>query len=95
MPYPKALGFIRRNGKITFESSGPEGDTIKFREEPVGFNAEHGLGYAQLEFGQQIGVPRRRMFEILRKLGWGMNSSVWLAKDLRYAYISSRKCILM
>lgn len=42
-----------------------------FEEEPLGLLAEQGYGYLQIEFGQRIGPNQR--YEILRKLGWGMN----------------------
>jgi hypothetical protein len=42
-----------------------------FVEEPLGLRADQGYGYLQVDFGQRIGPSDR--YEILRKLGWGMN----------------------
>ncbi|KAJ7739469.1 kinase-like domain-containing protein [Mycena maculata] len=56
---------------------------LSFVEEPLGLRADQGYGYLQVDFGDRIGPvhgPRPR-YEILRKLGWGMNASVWLARD--------------
>ncbi|KAJ7602359.1 kinase-like protein [Mycena polygramma] len=47
--------------------------------EGLGAPAEKGYGWAQLEFGESIGDDHR--YTILRKLGWGMHSSTWLARD--------------
>jgi serine/threonine-protein kinase SRPK3 len=44
---------------------------LTFVEEPLGLRADQGYGYLQVDFGQRIG-PRDR-YEVLRKLGWGMN----------------------
>ncbi|OBZ66852.1 Serine/threonine-protein kinase SRPK [Grifola frondosa] len=52
---------------------------LTFVEEPLGLRADQGYGYLQVEFGQRIGPNNR--YEILRKLGWGQNASVWLARD--------------
>ena len=41
--------------------------------------AADGYGWAQLEFGEQIGKDNR--YTIVRKLGWGMHSSTWLTRD--------------
>ena len=51
----------------------------KFAEEPCGFAVKQGLGFMQVEFGERIGPEGR--YEILRKLGWGMHSNIWLARD--------------
>ncbi|KAJ7748548.1 kinase-like protein [Mycena maculata] len=41
--------------------------------------AAKGYGWAQFGFGDSIGNDHR--YTILRKLGWGMHSSTWLARD--------------
>ncbi|KAJ7102514.1 kinase-like protein [Mycena belliarum] len=43
--------------------------------------AEHGYGYAQFEFGESVGDANSKQYTILRKLGWGMHSSTWLARE--------------
>ncbi|KAF8885738.1 kinase-like domain-containing protein [Infundibulicybe gibba] len=63
-------------------SVGPDGKVnvdLSFTEEPLGVPAEEGYGWPQLEFNETIGPGNRYM--ILRKLGWGMSSSSWLARD--------------
>ena len=60
----------------------PEGDqviTLTFASEALGMPAADGYGWAQFEFGDQIGQDNR--YTIVRKLGWGMHSSTWLARD--------------
>ncbi|KAJ7435148.1 kinase-like protein [Mycena latifolia] len=41
--------------------------------------AAQGYGWAQFEFGDSVGNDQR--YTILRKVGWGMHSSTWLARD--------------
>ncbi|KAJ7178159.1 kinase-like protein [Mycena filopes] len=41
--------------------------------------AADGYGWAQFDFGDSIGPDQR--YTIMRKLGWGMHSSTWLARD--------------
>ncbi|KAJ6569241.1 kinase-like domain-containing protein [Mycena capillaripes] len=65
---------------------------LTFVEEPLGLRADQGYGYLQVDFGQRIGPNGR--YEILRKLGWGMNASVWLARDhaqTRYVAVKALK----
>ncbi|KAL5531182.1 hypothetical protein ACEPAG_4058 [Sanghuangporus baumii] len=50
-----------------------------FFEEPHGFTAEQGFGYLEIEFGERLGPEGR--YEVLRKLGWSIRSTTWLAKD--------------
>ncbi|KAG2350165.1 kinase-like protein [Suillus weaverae] len=47
--------------------------------EPLGLPAQDGFGWPQLEFNEAIGPDDR--YIICRKLGWGMHSSTWLARD--------------
>ncbi|KAI0315033.1 kinase-like domain-containing protein [Amylostereum chailletii] len=65
-------------------SVGPDGqERIRwtFVEEPLGISAEEGYGWPQLEFNETVGPDNR--YTICRKLGWGMSSSTWLARDQR------------
>ncbi|KAJ7761461.1 kinase-like protein [Mycena olivaceomarginata] len=60
----------------------PEGKTVvdlTFASEALGMPAAQGYGWAQFEFGDSVGIDQR--YTILRKLGWGMHSSTWLARD--------------
>lgn len=61
----------------------------QFLEEPCGLTAEQGFGYAQPQIGEHVGIGRTYDHEILRKVGWGMYSSVWLAKDYRRVHYHS------
>jgi hypothetical protein len=54
---------------------------LSFIEEPLGLSREQGYGFPRLEFGDAIGPERR--YKIIRKLGWGMNASIWMAFDER------------
>ena len=47
--------------------------------------AVKGYGWAQFEFGDQIGQDNR--YKIVRKLGWGTFSSAWLARDSTSVYL--------
>ena len=52
---------------------------LTFASEPLGMPAEDGYGWPYIEAGQFIGPENR--YQICRKLGWGMSSSTWLARD--------------
>ena len=54
---------------------------LSFIEEPLGLSREQGYGFPRFEFGDTIGPERR--YRIIRKLGWGMNASIWMAFDER------------
>jgi len=54
---------------------------LTFVEEPLGMPASDGYGWPRFEFGEKLGPEKR--YTIVRKLGWGMTSSTWLAHDLR------------
>ena len=52
---------------------------LTFASEPLGLPAQGGYGWPYIEAGQFIGPENR--YQICRKLGWGMSSSTWLARD--------------
>ena len=65
----------------------PEGEQIiylTFVSEALGMPAAEGYGWAQFEFGDQIGQDD--WYTITRKLGRGMSSSTWLARDSTSVY---------
>ncbi|KAF5380301.1 hypothetical protein D9757_007937 [Collybiopsis confluens] len=68
-----------QNQEVSFDEDGTSRVSLNFVEEPLGLPGSKGFGWPQLEFGQKIGPALR--YEIKRKLGWGMNSSTWLAYD--------------
>ena len=64
---------------MLFRSGDGEELRLEFEEEALGVSAKHGFGYLQVEFGDCIGPENQ--YQVLRKLGFGMQASVWLAKD--------------
>lgn len=67
---------------VTIYAPGKEGLSFDFIEEPLGLRGEHGFGHADLEFGQVVG--RKGEYQIVKKLGYGMNSSTWMAVHKPY-----------
>ena len=68
----------------------PEGrgvTQLTFASEPLGLPAAKGFGWAQFEFGDQI-LGEDQQYTITRKLGWGMCSSTWLARDSRLVIVN-------
>ena len=55
----------------------------KFGEEPIGLPVHAGFGFLELNIGDELGS--QGSYTIVRKLGYGMYSTVWLAWDKRYA----------
>lgn len=49
-----------------------------FDEEPLVLPKTDGYGYFPISIGQTLLDGR---YNILRKLGWGMGSTVWLSRD--------------
>ena len=50
-------------------------------EEPLMLSSELGYGYYPLTLGERLHNDK---YEVVRKLGWGLNSSAWLAKTHEY-----------
>ncbi|KAJ3897945.1 kinase-like protein [Lentinula edodes] len=69
-----------QNQEFYVDKDGTSRVDLSFVEEPLGLPGSEGYGWPQLEFGDKIGPDLR--YEIKRKLGWGMNSSTWLAYDI-------------
>ena len=70
------------NKHVSVNAEGIELIDLEFVEEPLGITAEQGHGYLRIEFGDALGPDNR--YRIIRKLGWGMNSSIWMAFDEQY-----------
>jgi serine/threonine-protein kinase SRPK3 len=54
---------------------------VEWPEEDLSSTADGGAGFYPLRLGEALDDER---FVIIRKLGWGGYSTVWLAKDLKY-----------
>jgi serine/threonine protein kinase len=52
---------------------------LKPLEEPLHLTVDDGYGFARIKSGDSLGQQDR--FSVIRRLGWGMYSSTWLAKD--------------
>jgi serine/threonine-protein kinase SRPK3 len=63
-------------------SDEPGGEEFVCDEEPHFLKPELGFGYNPLKLGEQLkgGKNLGGTYEIVRKLGFGGNSSVWLAR---------------
>ena len=70
------------NKHISVNAEGLKLIDLEFVEEPLGVTAEQGHGFLWIEFGDAIGPGKR--YKVVRKLGWGMNSSIWMAFDEKY-----------
>ena len=69
------------NKHVSVNPEGIELVDLEFAEEPLGVTAEQGHGFIRIEFGDAMGPDKR--YKVVRKLGWGMNSSVWMAFDVK------------
>lgn len=63
-----------------------DGPTFEFPEEPLGLPADASFGFFQGGPGDVLGPSNRYLLRA--KLGYGIGSSVWLAKDNECACIS-------
>jgi hypothetical protein len=83
-PHSAQLSTQPRSQPPTGHPEGIEPIDIKHVEESLGATTEQGHGYLWIEFGDTIGPHGR--YIIIRKLGWGMNASVWMAFDKKYIF---------
>ncbi|KAK0244245.1 kinase-like domain-containing protein [Armillaria nabsnona] len=81
------LSSTSTEGPYKDTSVGPDGKIhvgkLIFVEEPLGLPAKERYGWPYLDFNESIGPDN--CYVISRKLGWGMSSSTWLARDKMYA----------
>ena len=68
-----------KNQHFSIDPEGKQVVDLTFASEPLGMPAIEGYGWACFDFGQRVGKDDR--YTIARKLGWGMHSSTWLARD--------------
>ena len=81
------------NKHVSVNPEGIELVDLEFVEEPLGVTAEQGHGFIRIEFGDAIGPDKR--YKVVRKLGWGMNSSIWMAFDVKYVLHESRTHVIL
>lgn len=67
------------NRHLSVDAEGNTSVDLEFIEEPLGLTQEQTYGFPRIAVGDLLAPDSR--YEIVRKLGWGMNSSVWLARD--------------
>lgn len=67
------------NKHFSVDAEGKQVFDLHFASEPLGMPASQTYGFVQLDFSERIGPNAR--YTIVRKLGWGMHSSTWLARD--------------
>lgn len=72
-------GITYANERVTVDAEGNQLVELVFASESLGMPAQDGYGWPQFDFNERIGQNNR--YAIVRKLGWGMHSSTWLAKD--------------
>ncbi|KAG5643349.1 hypothetical protein DXG03_001072 [Asterophora parasitica] len=70
---------VAPNQRLSVQPDGTVFVDLDFVEEALGLPGVDGDGWARFEFGQAIGPNKR--YTVERKLGWGMYSSTWLARD--------------
>jgi len=78
---PQAAAPRSSNKHVSVNPEGIALVDLEFVEEPLGVTAEQGHGFIRVEFGDAIGPDKR--YKVVRKLGWGMNSSIWMAFDAK------------
>jgi hypothetical protein len=75
------------NKHLSVDAEGNTQVDLEFIEEPLGPSAEQGHGFLRIEFGDAIGPDNR--YKAVRKLAWGMNSSVRMAFDGKCIQLTS------
>ncbi len=56
---------------------------LTLEEEPLGMGSRYGFGHYDAQLGEVISTADgSTRYRIERKLGWGLYSSVWLAREL-------------
>lgn len=83
-PYSRLASLIRQSAYSDFRCNSSVTTARKhngpvFHEEPLGYPADKGYGFLNIDIGQPIGGKER--YIVVRKLGYGAYSSVWLTKD--------------
>jgi hypothetical protein len=68
------------------DEAGSEVSKIDCHEEPNVLGLSDGYGYFPLTLGQSVHEGK---LEIVRKLGWGQNSTVWLARTHKLVSIGT------
>ena len=81
----------RQGPTIYYKNDASHPSEFTCDEEPHMLGMQHGgpIGYIPLQLGQVFEDLEGGQYEIVRKLGWATNSSVWLAKHTRYVSCSS------
>lgn len=67
------------NKHLSVDANGDTQVDLSFIEEPLGIGKQEQAGWPRFKFEDAIGPEGR--YIVKRKLGYGMNSSVWLAYD--------------
>lgn len=67
--------------KFNFRIPLPEGKWFSCDEEPNMLGTEQNYGYFPVSLGQKLNNGK---LEVIRKLGWSLHSTVWLARTIGY-----------
>ncbi|KAF9480907.1 kinase-like protein [Pholiota conissans] len=71
------------NFQITYYKHNGEGEELQVDKEPHFLPASKTYGYNPLKIGDRLVRPdgKKRIYEVVRKLGYGTSSSVWLVRS--------------
>src|ERR1700721_308962 len=75
---PAAIVCNRPSRSLAIMQEAEDTHVIECDEEPLMLNAASGHGYFPAKLG---GTLHGNRYHLMRKLGWGSYSSVWLCKD--------------